>query len=165
MLWPSIALLTFVTLQRLAELIYARRNTAALLAQGGREIAPGHYPYMVAMHTAWLVSLWLFATGQPVVRMWFVIFMVLQGLRVWVLATLKGRWTTRIIILPGAPLVESGPYRFLSHPNYTVVIGEIAVLPLAFDLPLLAIVFSLLNAVILTIRIRAENAALDQAMA
>lgn len=165
MLWPSIALLTFVTLQRLAELIYARRNTAALLAQGGREIAPGHYPYMVAMHTAWLVSLWLFATGQPVVRIWFVIFMVLQGLRVWVLATLKGRWTTRIIILPGAPLVESGPYRFLSHPNYTVVIGEIAVLPLAFDLPLLAIVFSLLNAVILTIRIRAENAALDQAMA
>ncbi|QND49607.1 hypothetical protein HB780_29410 [Rhizobium lusitanum] len=165
MLWPSIALLTFVTLQRLAELIHARRNTAALLAQGGREIAPGHYPYMVAMHAAWLISLWLFATGQPVVPVWFITFMVLQGLRVWVLATLKGRWTTRIIILPGAPLVVSGPYRFLSHPNYAVVVGEIAVLPLAFGLPLHAVIFSLLNAAILAIRIRAENAALDQAMA
>lgn len=165
MLWPSIALLTFVTLQRLAELIHARRNTAALLAEGGQEIAPGHYPYVVAMHTAWLVSLWLLATGQPVDPVWFVIFMVLQGLRVWVLVTLKGRWTTRIIVLPGAPLVESGPYRFLSHPNYAVVVGEIAVLPLAFGLPLHAIIFSLLNAAILTIRIRAENAALDQAMA
>jgi methyltransferase len=165
MLWPSIALLTFVTLQRLAELIHARRNTAALLKKGGREIAPGHYPYMVAMHTAWLVSLWLLATGRPVVLVWFIIFMVLQGLRVWVLATLKGRWTTRIVVLPGAPLVTSGPYRFLSHPNYAVVFGEIAVLPLAVGLPLHAVVFSLLNAVILTIRIRAENAALDQAMA
>ncbi|HEX8046706.1 isoprenylcysteine carboxyl methyltransferase family protein [Rhizobium sp.] len=165
MLWPSIALLTFVTLQRLAELIHAQRNTAALLAQGGREIAPGHYPYMVAMHTAWLVSLWLLAAGRPVSPVWFVIFMVLQSLRIWVLATLKGRWTTRIIVLPGAPLVTSGPYRFLSHPNYAVVIGEIAVLPLTFGLPLHAAVFSLLNAAILTIRIRAENAALDQAMA
>ncbi|MQB44091.1 isoprenylcysteine carboxylmethyltransferase family protein [Rhizobium sp. ICMP 5592] len=165
MLWPSIALLTFVTLQRLAELIHARRNTAALLAQGGREIAPGHYPYMVTMHTAWLVSLWLLATGRPVVLVWFIIFMVLQGLRVWVLATLKGRWTTRIVVLPGAPPVATGPYRFLSHPNYAVVVGEIAVLPLAFGLPLHAIVFSLLNAAILTIRIRAENTALDQAMA
>lgn len=165
MLWPSIALLTFVTLQRLAELIHARRNTAALLAEGGQEIAPGHYPYMVAMHTAWLASLWLLAAGRPVVLVWFIIFMVLQGLRVWVLATLKGRWTTRIIVLPGAPLVAGGPYRFLSHPNYAVVVGEIAVLPLAFGLPLHALVFSLVNAAILTIRIRAENAALDQAMA
>ncbi len=76
--------------------------------------------------------------------------MVLQGLRIWVLATLKGRWTTRIIVLPGAALVTSGPYRFLSHPNYAVVIGEIAALPLAFGLPLYALIFSLLNAAILT---------------
>lgn len=165
MLWPSISLLTFVILQRLAELIHARSNTAALLVQGGREIAPGHYPYMVTMHATWLISLWLLAIGRPITLFWFVIFMVLQGLRVWVLATLKGRWTTRIIVLPGAPLVTSGPYRFLSHPNYAVVVGEIAVLPLAFGLPLHAVVFSLLNAAILTIRIRAENAALDQAMA
>ncbi|WFU09580.1 isoprenylcysteine carboxylmethyltransferase family protein [Rhizobium sp. CB3090] len=162
MVWPSIALLTFVTLQRLAELLHARRNTAALLARGAREIAPEHYPYMVAMHAAWLVGLWLLAADRPVSLIWFIVFMVLQGLRVWVLATLKGRWTTRIIVLPGAALVTNGPYRFLSHPNYAVVIGEIAVLPLAFGLPLYALIFSLLNAAILTIRIRAENAALRQ---
>lgn len=165
MLWPSIALLTFVTLQRLAELIHARHNTAALLAQGGREIAPGHYPYMVAMHTAWLIGLWFFAAGRPVDPVWFVVFMLLQGLRVWVLVTLKGRWTTRIIVLPDAPLVTKGPYRFLNHPNYMVVVGEIATLPLAFGLPLYAALFSLLNAAILTIRIRAENTALNRVTA
>ncbi|MBB5571537.1 MULTISPECIES: isoprenylcysteine carboxyl methyltransferase family protein [Rhizobium] len=165
MVWPSIALLTFVTLQRLAELLHARRNTAALLAQGAREIAPEHYPYMVAMHAAWLVGLWLLAADRPVSLIWFLVFMVLQSLRVWVLATLKGRWTTRIIVLPSAALVTRGPYRFLSHPNYAVVIGEIAVLPLAFGLPLFALIFSLLNAAILTIRIRAENAALKQVVA
>ena len=129
------------------------------------EIAPGHYPYMVAMHAAWLAGLWLIAIGRPVDPVWFVIFMGLQGLRVWVLATLKGRWTTRIIVLPNAPLISNGPYRFLNHPNYAVVIGEIAALPLAFGLPLYAIVFSLLNAAILTVRIRAENAALRMANA
>ncbi|MFT4185061.1 MAG: isoprenylcysteine carboxylmethyltransferase family protein [Rhizobium sp.] len=165
MLWPSIALLTFVTLQRLAELIHARRNTIALMAQGGREISPGHYPYMVAMHAAWLIGLWLLATGRPVNPFWFIVFMLLQGLRLWVLATLKGRWTTRIISLPGAPLVTTGPYRLLSHPNYAVVAGEIAALPLTFGLPLYAAVFSLLNGIILTIRIRAENAALNRAPA
>ena len=138
MLWPSIALLTFVTLQRLAELVYARRNTAALLARGAREIASEHYPYMVAMHAVWLIGLWFLAAGRPISPVWFAVFMVLQGLRIWVLATLKGRWTTRIIVLPGAALVTSGPYRFLSHPNYAVVIGEIAALPLAFGLPLYA---------------------------
>jgi len=165
MLWPSIALLSFVTLQRLAELVYARRNTAALRARGAREIASEHYPYMVAMHAVWLIGLWFLAAGRPISPVWFVVFMVLQGLRIWVLATLKGRWTTRIIVLPGAALVTSGPYRFLSHPNYAVVIGEIAALPLAFGLPLYALIFSLLNAAILTVRIRAENAALREVMA
>jgi methyltransferase len=95
---------------------------------------------------------------------WFLVFMGLQALRLWVLATLKGRWTTRIIILPGAPLVRSGPYRFLRHPNYAIVVGEIAALPLAFGLPLYAIVFSLINALILHVRVKAENAALKSAM-
>ncbi|MFS8047942.1 isoprenylcysteine carboxyl methyltransferase family protein [Rhizobium sp. BR 314] len=162
MLWPSIALLSFVTLQRLAELVYARRNTVALLARGGRECASEHYPLMVAMHAAWLFGLWLLAIGRPVVLGWLLLFMLLQGLRLWVLATLKERWTTRIIILPYAPLVEGGPYRFLSHPNYAVVAGEIAVLPLCFGLPLYAVLFSLLNGIILAIRIRAENACLKQ---
>ncbi|MFK0165849.1 isoprenylcysteine carboxyl methyltransferase family protein [Rhizobium sp. NPDC090279] len=163
MLRPSIALLTFVTLQRLAELIYARHNTAALLARGAGEHAPEHYPFMVALHAAWLIGLWLFAIGRPVDPAWFLLFMVLQGLRLWVLATLKDRWTTRIIVLPGAALVTKGPYRLLNHPNYAVVIGEIAVLPLAFGMPIYAAVFSVLNGIILAIRIRAENACLRQA--
>jgi methyltransferase len=164
MMWPSITLLTFVTLQRLAELVLARRNTAALLAKGAREVAPEHYPVMVALHAGWIIGLWLTAPGRPVALFWFLVFMALQVLRLWVLATLKGRWTTRIIILPGAPLVRSGPYRFLRHPNYAIVVGEIAALPLAFGLPLYAIVFSLLNALILHVRLKAENAALKSAM-
>ncbi|TIX92472.1 isoprenylcysteine carboxylmethyltransferase family protein [Rhizobium sp. P44RR-XXIV] len=164
MLWPSIALLSFVTLQRLAELVYARRNTAALLARGAREYAGAHYPFMVAMHAAWLIGLWLLAIGRPVDPLWFILFMLLQGLRLWVLATLGERWTTRIIILPGAPLVTNGPYRFLSHPNYAIVVGEIAVLPLAFGMPLYAAIFSVLNGIILIIRIRAENACLKQSV-
>lgn len=164
MMWPSIALLTLVTLQRLGELVLARRNTAALLARGAREVAPQHYPLMVALHAGWIIGLWLLAPGRPVELLWFLIFMGLQALRLWVLATLKGRWTTRIIVLPGAPLVRSGPYRFLRHPNYLVVIGEIAALPLAFGLPLYAVAFSLLNAFVLHIRMKAENAALKSAM-
>lgn len=162
MLWPSIALLSFVTLQRLAELAYARRNTAALLARGAREGAPEHYPFMVAMHAAWLIGLWLMAIGRPVDPLWFLLFMLLQGLRLWVLATLKERWTTRIIVLSGAALVTNGPYRFLSHPNYAIVVGEIAALPLAFGMPLYAAIFSVLNGIMLTVRIRAENAYLKQ---
>ncbi|ABC89557.1 hypothetical conserved protein [Rhizobium etli CFN 42] len=163
-MWPSIALLTFVTLQRLGELVLARRNTAALLARGAREVAPEHYPAMVALHAGWLVGLWLLAPGRPVDLFWLAVFMGLQALRLWVLATLKDRWTTRIIILPGVPLVKSGPYRFLRHPNYAIVVGEIATLPLAFGLPLYAIGFSLLNACMLSIRLKAENAALKSAM-
>ncbi|MBY5320141.1 MULTISPECIES: isoprenylcysteine carboxyl methyltransferase family protein [Rhizobium] len=164
MMWPSIALLAFVTLQRLGELVLARRNTAALLAKGAREVAPEHYPVMVALHASWIIGLWLTAPGRPVALFWFLVFMGLQVLRLWVLATLKGRWTTRIIVLPGASLVRSGPYRFLRHPNYAIVVGEIAALPLAFGLPFYAIVFSLLNALILYVRVKAENAALKSAM-
>jgi len=120
---------------------------------------------MVAMHAAWLVGLWLLATGRPVDPVWFLLFMVLQGLRLWVLTTLKERWTTRIIILPGAPLVTNGPYRLLNHPNYVIVVAEIAVLPLCFGMPLYAAIFSLLNGIILTIRIRTENACLRQTAA
>ena len=160
MMWLSIALLSAVTLQRLAELVYARRNTVRLLAQGAYEIAPGHYPLMVLLHGAWLAGLWLLAPTRPINLLWFAIFVIAQVMRVWVLATLKGRWTTRIIVLPGVPLVEGGLYRLLRHPNYAVVAMEIAALPLAFGLPLYALIFSLLNAIILFVRIKAENAAL-----
>jgi methyltransferase len=160
MLLPSITLLVFVTLQRLGELVYARHNTRALLDRGAYEVGASHYPHIVLLHVAWLGGLWLSAPGRPVSLFWFAIFVVLQLLRLWVLATLKCRWTTRIIVLPGAPLVCSGPYRFMRHPNYAIVAGEIAALPLVFGLSLFALVFSLLNAVMLRTRINAESAAL-----
>jgi methyltransferase len=153
-------ILAFVTLQRLAELVVARRNTAALLARGAYEVAPGHYPLIVAVHAGWLAALWWLAPGKPVLWPLIGMFALLQATRLWVLATLGPRWTTRIIILPGAPLVTGGPFRYLSHPNYAVVVAEIAILPLAFGLWQIALLFSLLNAAVLTIRIRAENRAL-----
>ena len=160
MLWPSIAVLAFVTLQRLSELQLARSNTRRLLALGAKEFAAGHYPLIVAVHAAWLASLWWLAMGRPIHVPLLLVFLLLQAARIWVLRSLGPRWTTRIIVLPGAPLVNSGPYRFVSHPNYVVVIGEIAVLPLVFGLWKLALLFSVLNAIVLTIRIQAENRAL-----
>jgi methyltransferase len=156
----GLAILCFVTLERAVELGVARRNTRALLARGAREAAPGHYVFVVALHAAWLLGLWILAPDRPASIPWLLVFVVLQALRVWVLATLGRRWTTRIIVVPGAPLVASGPYRWLSHPNYAVVIGEIAVLPLTFGLRTFAAVFTLLNLLILFVRIRAEDRAL-----
>ncbi len=156
----AIILLGFVTAERVAELVLARRNTARLVGRGAVEFAPEHYRLVVALHAIWLGGLWLIAWNHPIVWGWLALFAVLQVLRVWVLTTLGERWTTRIILLPGAPLVKTGPYRFLKHPNYTVVVGEIAVLPLALGLPWYALAFSILNGMVLYIRISAENAAL-----
>ena len=156
----AVILLALVTAERLAELWLAQRNTTALLKQGAAEMAPKHYTLIVLLHALWLAGLWLLGWNQPVNLAWLAVFLVLQVLRVWVLATLGRRWTTRIIVLPGEQLVATGPYRWLTHPNYVVVIGEIAVLPLCLGLPWYALVFSLANAAVLTIRIRAENAAL-----
>ena len=161
----SIAVLALVTAQRLAELVIARRHTRALLARGGREIGAGHYPLVVALHAAWLAghcgcSAWnLRGQASP----GSAIFLALQGLRLWVLKTLGERWTTRIIVVPGAPLVARGPYRFVRHPNYLVVVGEIAVLPLAFGLIWYAAIFSLLIAAVLALRITVEARALREA--
>jgi methyltransferase len=159
----AVVVLSLVTLQRLLELGLARRNTARLLAAGAYEVGAGHYPLIVALHGAWLVGLWALGSGEPLRIAWLVPFVALQLMRLWVLATLNGRWTTRIIVLPGAPLVRAGPYRLVAHPNYVIVVGEIALLPLALGLPWFALVSSLLNAAVLTIRIRAENAALATA--
>lgn len=156
----TIAILTFVTLQRLAELLLSQRNTRQLLADGAREHGAAHYPLLVAMHAAWLAALWWWAPGRPVDLALLGVFALLQLARIWVIATLGPRWTTRIIVKPGAPLVRAGPYRLVNHPNYWVVAAEIAVLPLVFGLVALALVFSLLNAAVLAVRIRAENAAL-----
>jgi methyltransferase len=149
-----------VTLQRAGELVVSHYNTRRLLARGAVEVAPGHYPLVVAVHAAWLISLWVFGRDQPVEIVALLFYLVLQGLRFWVMRTLGPRWTTRIIVLPHQPLVTAGPYRYLSHPNYAVVTGEIATLPLVLGLPLLAALFTILNAAVLAIRIRAENRAL-----
>jgi methyltransferase len=153
-------ILALVTLQRAAELVVASRNTRELIARGAVEIAPRHYPLIVAVHAAWLTTLWVFGHDQPVNAVLLLLYLLLQGLRFWVMRTLGSRWTTRIIVLPGEPLVSSGPYRLLSHPNYAVVAGEIALLPLVLGLAWLAVIFTVLNAAVLAIRIRAENRAL-----
>jgi methyltransferase len=161
---PAILLLALVTLERLGELWLARRNTSALLSAGAIEKAPGHYPLIVALHAAWLAGLWVLGWAQPVQPAWLAVFLMLQVLRIWTLGTLGRRWTTRIIVVPGERLVARGPYRFVSHPNYIVVIGEIAVLPLCLGLHWFALVFSIANGLVLAVRIRAENAALKEAV-
>lgn len=161
-MWPSIALLAFVTLQRLIELPIARANMKRLLAAGGHEVGGGHYPWIVALHASWLICLWWLAPGRPIHMPYLALFALIEIGRIWVLRTLGPRWTTRIIVVQGEKLVERGPYRFVNHPNYLVVIGEIAVLPLVFGLWQVALIFSLLNAAILGLRIRAENRALGR---
>ena len=161
-MWPQVAILSFVTFQRLAELPISRANTKALLAGGGHEVAPGHYPLIVALHIVWLACLWWLAPGRPIAPLMLGLFILLQAVRIWTLRSLGPRWTTRIIVVPGEKLVAAGPYRFVNHPNYLVVIGEIAVLPLVFDLVAVAVVFSLLNLVLIGWRIQAEDAALGR---
>jgi len=153
-------IMALVTFQRLGELVIAASNTRYLRALGAIEIGRAHYPAMVALHASWLAALWLSVGGSAVNLPLLGLFILLQALRVWVLASLGRRWTTRIIVLPGAPLVKSGPFRFLRHPNYCVVVGEIAVLPLVFGLTWIAVVFTLLNAAMLWVRIRSEASAI-----
>ena len=159
-MWPGIAILAFVTLQRVSELLLANANTRRLLALGAVEYGRAHYPLIVALHAGWLASLWWLAPSRPIHWPFLILFALLQLGRLWVIRTLGPRWTTRIIIVPGAPLITDGPFRFVSHPNYVVVIGEVAVLPLVFGLWSLALLFSLLNAAVLWVRVREENRAL-----
>lgn len=156
-------ILASVTAERLLELPLAARNTRRLLAQGAREHSSGHYPLIVAVHVAWLATLWWLALPRPVNRFLLVLFVLVEVARCWVLLSLGARWTTRIIVLPGAPLVRRGPYRFTHHPNYVVVACEILLLPLVFGLVRTAVLFTLLNSTLLAVRIRAENLALAQA--
>lgn len=158
----NIVILALVTLQRLAELWLSKRNTARLLSQGAREHAAGHYPLIVAIHVSWLAILWWLAPRQPIDAIWLALFVLIEIGRIWVLASLGSRWTTRIIVLPDAQLVRKGPYRLTSHPNYWVVAGEIAVLPLVFGLWKTALVFSVLNVAVLSVRIREENRAVGR---
>ncbi|MBV0890787.1 hypothetical protein KTN05_02850 [Paracoccus sp. Z118] len=151
--------IAFLIVQRLAELALARRNTRRLLARGAVEHGAGHYPLIVALHAGWLAAIAIFGWGQPVHPGWLAGFTILQAFRVWIIATLGPRWTTRIIALD-VPLVKRGPFRVLRHPNYTLVVLEIAVAPMVLGLTGVALLFSILNAAVLSVRLRAENRAL-----
>jgi methyltransferase len=158
----NLIILALVTLQRLFELWLSNRNTRRLLGRGGKEVGARHYPFIVLVHFMWLASLWWTARDRPVEGFWLGIYVLLQVARFWVLSTLGSRWTTRIIVMPNEQLVRAGPYRFVNHPNYVVVAAEIAVLPLVFGFWDLALIFTLLNAAVLNIRIREENRALGR---
>ncbi len=159
-LWRDV-ILALVVLERLGALWYGHRNAKALLAQGGVEVGGGHYPLLVVLHAAWLGALVLFVPRDaPIDLVMLAFFVLLMAGRGWVLVSLGPYWTTRIITVPGAPLVRRGPYRYLRHPNYLIVALEIAVLPLVFDAWEIAAAFSALNLPLLAWRIRVEDRAL-----
>jgi methyltransferase len=162
------ALVLLAAVGRLLEVRIANRNRRLLLARGGIEVAPGHYPWMVALHTVWLIAcvaeVWLL--DRPFIP-WLgftalALFLAAFALRYWVISTLGERWTTRIVCLPGVAPITGGPYRWLRHPNYLAVILEIVSLPLVHTAWLTALAFSLLNALLLSVRIRAEEEGLSR---
>jgi len=155
----ALVLLGFLTLQRAAELALATRNTHRLLARGAYEAGAGHYPVMVAFHATWLAALWWFGHERALVIPFVVAFLVLQAGRVWVLATLGPRWTTRVIVVPNEVPVTRGPFRFVRHPNYLVVALEVPCVSLALGLGWLAVLFGALNLAMLAWRVRVENRA------
>lgn len=158
--WAQLTVL-LVAAQRIGELVIARKNTRILLAAGGREVGASHYPLFILLHGSWLLALFLLTpANQGADWLYLGPFVLLQIARVWVVASLGRFWTTRIITLESQPLVKGGPYRFVRHPNYLIVTGEIALLPLAFGVVWIAGIYSLLNASLLLWRIRLEEQAL-----
>jgi methyltransferase len=156
------AVLACVVLQRCGELFVAHANTTRLRRRGAIEIDAAGYKWFVVLHAAWLAALALtIPAATPPDWSLLTLFCILQLGRVWVIANLGRRWTTRLIVLPGAPPVTTGPYRWLRHPNYLIVAGEMAILPLAFAAVAIAVVFSACNALLLARRIRLEDAALE----
>ena len=153
-------LVAFLAVQRLAELVFARSNTARLRAKSAVEFGAAHYPLMIALHASWLIGLWVFGHDRTIVWPWLAVFVLLQIGRLWVITSLGRRWTTRVIVLRGAAPVTRGPHRWLRHPNYLIVALEIAVVPLALGMPVYALIFLFANAGLLAYRIRIENEAL-----
>jgi methyltransferase len=150
--------LGLVALQRVIELGRARSNTARLRRLGAVEADAGGYPFYVLLHAGWLTSLAVFVpTTIPPYWPLIGVFALLQLGRIWVIASLGRYWTTRIITVPDAPLVRTGPFRYLRHPNYLLVVAEIAVLPLAFGAVAIAVIFSALNLLLIARRIRIEE--------
>ncbi len=155
----AVLFLAYVILERLIELPIATRNTKRLIAAGGVEHSPGHYPLIVAVHALWIATMLWFGHDNPVSYVWLGVYAVLQVLRIYILGTLGKRWTTRIIVLRNEHRVTKGPFGFVPHPNYMLVIAEILVAPLVLGLWEVAAVFGALNAMVLTIRISAEERA------
>ncbi|WP_018395372.1 isoprenylcysteine carboxylmethyltransferase family protein [Bacillus sp. 37MA] len=160
--------ITVVCLQRLVELVVAKRNEKWMRERGAYEVGGGHYPLIVSLHVGFFVSLAAevillersISEWWPV---WMSLFLLAQAGRVWSLASLGRFWNTKIIILPGAHVVKRGPYQWIRHPNYTIVAAEILVLPLLFQAYYTAIIFSVLNMMVLSIRIKVEEKALIEA--
>ena len=162
-MYVFLIILGLVTAQRLWELWLADRNTKRLLAAGAVEVGAKHYPLFVLLHAAWLASLAIVTPWTAVPNpVWFALYILLQVGRAWVISSLGPYWTTRIITMPNAPLVRSGPYRFVRHPNYIVASLEIAVLPLMFGQWRIALGFSILNAALVAYRISVEDRALNE---
>jgi methyltransferase len=165
MIWYTL-LIAAVAVERLAELVVAQRNRAWSRTQGGVEFGTRHYPLMVMLHTGLLAGALVeaFALHRPFIPIlgWpmLVIVLAAQGLRWWCIASLGRQWNTRVIVIPGAPRITGGPYRFLSHPNYVAVVAEGVALPMVHTAWLTAIVFTVLNAALLRTRITVENDAL-----
>ena len=159
-MWFTLLILGFVVAQRLAELTISRRNARKLLDKGGIEYGAAHYPIIVLLHAAWIIGLFYFTWGLEANWPWLGAYLALQAGRGWVIAALGERWTTRIIVLPDEPLVNSGPYRFLRHPNYAVVAAEIFILPMVWGLFWYAVAFTVANAMVVAWRIRVEERAL-----
>lgn len=158
---PLYVIVAFLVVQRLVELRIAHRNQRALFSKGAIEVGREHYSLIVALHAGWLLALLLTIPPEaPASKPLLACFVLLQVGRLWVLVTLGSRWTTRVILLPGAELVRSGPYRFLKHPNYVIVSLELAIVPLIFSAWLVAAAATVLNLLVLRTRIRAENQAL-----
>jgi len=154
-------LVALIVVQRLIELMIARVNTKRLLANGGVEHGANHYPLIVALHAAWLVSLIVFVPAEATINpVLLVIFIALQLGRVWVLTSLGRYWTTRVITVPGQPLVKRGPFRLVRHPNYLIVEAELIVVPLIVGVWELSVVFGIANALVLVWRIRVEEQAI-----
>ncbi|WP_298914667.1 isoprenylcysteine carboxylmethyltransferase family protein [uncultured Algimonas sp.] len=155
----AILFLAYVVFERLVELPIATRNTKRLIAQGGVEHSPRHYPLIVAVHAGWILAMVWWGHDNPLNMIWLGVYAVLQVLRVYILGTLGRRWTTRIIVLPDEAKVTKGPFALVPHPNYLLVICEILVAPLVLGLWEVAAIFGALNAMILVIRVSAEERA------
>ena len=157
----------FVILQRLIELVVARRNEKAMFAQGAYEVGASHYPYMILLHVGFLMSLMIEVMYYKVFEfthiVFLVLFIVVQIVRVWCLVSLGPFWNTKIIILRNARVVSKGPYKYIRHPNYLVVCLEIVLLPVMFGAYFTAILFTILNFIMLSIRIPLEEEALKHA--